>query len=85
MMAPARDRAHRLALHDHLGLPVGQEEGGGGHRALVEEAVAGLELAEPGHRRMRAWSATEKAPRKSAGCASGARPRRRVEPCPWVP
>ena len=44
------DLADRAALHDHVGLAAGHEEGGGGHRALVEEAVAGKELPEPGHR-----------------------------------
>ena len=77
------DRADRLALHDHLGLPVGQEEGGGGHRALVEEAVAGLQLAERGPPRgCGRGRRPRRLPRKSAGCASGARPRRRVDAVP---
>ena len=50
MIAPAAISPDRPALHDHVGLAAGQEEGRGGDRALVEEAVAGQQLAEAGHR-----------------------------------
>ena len=65
---PGGDLAHRLAPHDDLRLPTRQHEGGGGDRSLVEQAVAGLQLAGAGPPHNTAWSATEKLPRKSAGC-----------------
>ena len=64
------DLAHRPTLREHRGGPFGHEERGRGHRPLVEQAVAGLQLRARATARTRSWSATEKLSSTSTVIAS---------------